>query len=189
MLLLCACSATLADMDARDYIRWYRNNEQLNISKTYPGHEFTATYKTPELIILTEQGGNDLKADVFKKRKAELGNLSYFNFKIRTNENEDLFIVAGYNNVDYPVDLMQADFYLVQEKDTAYCQLYHFERNFGLSPVTNISLAFDTEKFDKASDFTLVFNDEIFRTGINKFLFRTSAIHSIPKLRINDYEN
>lgn len=66
--------------------------------------------------------------------------------------------------------------------------LTKLENTYGLSTERKINLVFapyETEnEFLKADEIDLIFNDEIFGTGINHFKFLSSEINSIPKITI-----
>lgn len=182
-VVLWSCSAGMPDMEASDYMDWYAKNESLNRTRSYPGISFKATYKDAAFIYLLERNGRKSTLMDFEKKRKELGDLFYFNLKITGSDGRDLFTQYGLNDVNYPIDLLQDELSLVQGEDTLPCRLFHFERNYGLSPSANLSLAFEKGR-KKDEDITLVFNDELFRTGLNKFRFSSSSIYSIPKLRL-----
>lgn len=60
--------------------------------------------------------------------------------------------------------------------------LFHFERSFGSSKSNNVVIVFaERELFkSKGEKLDFVFVDEIFKTGINHFVFNRSSIESVP---------
>jgi hypothetical protein len=67
--------------------------------------------------------------------------------------------------------------------------LYTFENTYSLSKGRSIFLVFNKHNFknkpgamDKAD---LIFNDEVFRTGINHFVFDFQKLQSIPEIDLN----
>ena len=68
-------------------------------------------------------------------------------------------------------------------------EVYSFENTYGLSKGRSIYLVFNKKQFgpssEKPSELDLIFNDEVFNTGINHFVFPLDKINNIPELDLN----
>ena len=84
--------------------------------------------------------------------------------------------------VEYYSFKMQKDIKLVQnEKDTIPCALYHYERNYGLSPKTNIMIGF---KLKNTKNLTFVYENKHLRTSIIKIGIIEEDILNHPHIKI-----
>ena len=84
--------------------------------------------------------------------------------------------------VEYYSFKMQKDIQLVQnEKDTIPCALYHYERNFGVSPKTNIMIGF---KLKNTKNLTFVYENKHLRTSIIKIAIKEEDILKHPHIKI-----
>lgn len=61
--------------------------------------------------------------------------------------------------------------------------LVHLENINSLEKHRNLIVVFEKDKF-VTDDFSFVFHDEIFQTGINKFYFKSNDIKRIPKIKL-----
>jgi len=84
--------------------------------------------------------------------------------------------------VEYYSFKMQKDIQLVQnEKDTIPCALYNYERNYGLSPKTNIMIGF---KLKNTKNLTFVYENKHLRTSIIKIAIKEEDILKHPHIKI-----
>lgn len=117
--------------------------------------------------------------------------LLFFNLEISIdNFNDDILkyklegdMESSYTQlVDYYAFKMQKDISIVQnEKDTMPCVLYHYERNYGVSPKTNILLGF---KIPKLYNAVFVYENKHLKTGIIKFIIEEKEIKNHPHIKI-----
>lgn len=84
--------------------------------------------------------------------------------------------------VEYYSFKMQKDICLVQnDKDTIPCVLYHYERNYGVSPKTNVMLGFKPKTYNQL---ILVFDNKHLKTGTVKFYIEEKNIVNHPHIKI-----
>ena len=117
--------------------------------------------------------------------------LLFFNLQIDIdNFNEELLkyklggnIDASYSQrVDYYAFKMQKDINIVlAEKDTIPCMMYHFERNYGVSPKNNFMIGFKLSNFKNA---VLVYDNNLLQTGIIKFELKEKEITHHTHIKI-----
>jgi hypothetical protein len=115
--------------------------------------------------------------------------MSYFKFRIGKSEGTgellkyNLSSAQEYTNrLNYISFEMQKDIFLIQDKDTVYPGLYHYERVFEVAPYATIVLAFDNEKFKPENEFTIVYNDRLFKKGYIKYNYKAGQLIDLPKI-------
>lgn len=62
--------------------------------------------------------------------------------------------------------------------------IVHMENINALEKHRNVMIVFDTTECLK-NNFSFIFSDELFHTGINKFYFKASDINGVPKIILN----
>lgn len=64
--------------------------------------------------------------------------------------------------------------------------LTEFERNYGLDRSGNIIIVFNSPPPEReaVSDWVVVWNDELFHTGLHRFLFKQADIRKMPRLQL-----
>ena len=120
------------------------------------------------------------------------GNVLYFNLEISIDKfNEELLHYKPEANTEEAFDErvayysfgMQQDIYIViAEKDTIPCTMYHYERNYGVSPKNNFMLGFETGQRKNA---VLVYDNKFLTTGPVKFALNEQDLYNHPQIKIN----
>lgn len=78
---------------------------------------------------------------------------------------------------------MQKDISIVlAEKDTIPCTVYHYERNYGVSPKNNFMLGFRSGAVKNA---VLIYDNTCLTTGPVKFALNEQELLNHPKIKIN----
>lgn len=78
---------------------------------------------------------------------------------------------------------MQKDICIVvAEKDTIPCTMYHYERNYGVSPNNRFMLGFEASGLKNA---VLVYDNPYLPTGPVKFALSEQDLSSHPQIKIN----
>lgn len=191
ILLLFSCSRD--KLTPGEYIHWVTDKSNGLLTETAIGsYTFFLQYKPLDYVSLQERKGENLVKDSLEKTKKELEDLQYYTFKIRSADNNEVMAVQTendpeyYSRLEYFMGVMQDDIVLVEGKDTLPCLLFHFERNYGLSPDNSFVLAFEKQKAQKnSSDRTLVFNDQVLGTGPVHLTIKGKSIDNIPELKLN----
>ncbi len=94
-------------------------------------------------------------------------------------ENDD---VSFENRVAYYSFGMQKDIRLIQGMDTIPCTVYHYERNYGISPQNHFMLGF---RASPAKDIVLVYDNQLLATGPVRFALKEQDLTYHPKITIN----
>jgi hypothetical protein len=188
LLLISSCSPS--SLDAISYIKWVEDEEnELKVSKEIDGFSFSLQYKPVPYIILMENGGVCPADGKYNERKEELGGMQYYTLRISSDKDQDL-LKAGvrndndyYSRLEYFTSVMQDDIKLVDGSDTIACALYHYERNYNLSPYTNVMLGFENGLQEKkGAERTLILNDQVLGIGTIKLSIQEENIANMPEL-------
>lgn len=186
--LLFSCNPSA--LTPREYVAWMNEDRNgLKITKTIGGYDFTLLYKTPEYIALMEKKDERIPLDSIMKRADQLSGVQHYTFTIKPHEGGEVMAAGAqseeeyYGRLQYLVESMQDDIILIEGKDTIPCALFHYERNYGISPLNNFVLGF--EAVNENEDKVFVFNDRILGTGPVKFTVSANDIRNIPRLKAN----
>ncbi len=150
----------------------------------YISNEQMALQQIQDISNVTQSKFDSLVKDydslLFFNLQIDIDNFNDELLKYKLGENMD----AEYNQrVDYYSFGMQKDINIVlYEKDTVPCVLYHFERNYGISPKNNFMLGFKVSSLKNA---VLVYDNKFLKTGTIKFALKEEEILNHPHIKFN----
>src|ERR1035437_2351097 len=170
-----------------EFVRWVKDEDHgLKKEKKIGDIVFSAQYKPVEYVICMEERSTHISDSVVKRKKSELGDMLYLDFKIALEKGEGellkykLSSMAEYGDrVNYFSFKMQNDIFLVDGNDTISCTLFHFERAYDAVPYSTFVLGFPNN--NKAGNKTLIYHDNIFKKGIIKLEFENNNLKAVPK--------
>lgn len=173
-----------------EYVNWVKNPENgLVASKKMGAFEFSLLYKPVEYIALMEARGHSVSKEDVNKRKQELDGMQYYTLKIATTKDNEIMKTGitseyeYYQRLEYFISPAQDDISIVEGKDTLPCQLYHFERNYGVAPYSTIVLGFPKSgETGEKNDKLFIYNDRVLGTGPVMLAIRQSDIDNVPEL-------
>lgn len=200
VLISCSESSVLNEIDYMNYI--IDEDNGLNNSKEINELEFQLQYEPINYKILKKIKDRVFTNDQYKNELEKFEGSQYFLFKIRLKDkNADLLKYQSSGQIEYANRVqyfsynIQDNFLLVEGSDSLKCKLFHFERNFGISPYATFLLGFDSNdelteseysfKENVKEDKTLVYNDVVFGVGPIKYNIKAKDINNIPELTIN----
>lgn len=162
-----------------------------SMEKKIKAVNFKLIYIPAEQFALREMGDMSAATQAgFDSLVKAYAGLSMFNLEIRVDGfNEELVhYQPGGRAVDfekvtaYYAFGMQKDIYIVQsEKDTIPCTVYHYERNYGISPNNNFMLGFEAANLKEA---VLVYDNDYLKTGPVKFALNALDQNKHPQIKI-----
>jgi hypothetical protein len=82
----------------------------------------------------------------------------------------------------YSFDMQKNICIVVAEKDTIPCTMYHYERNYGVSPKNTFMLGFEASHLKNA---VLIYDNQFLTTGPVKFALRDQDLFTHPQIKIN----
>lgn len=162
LILLVALSFYSCDsglrLEKESYIEWIENensdSKQIIEDKNI---RITCFYTPTDYIILKEINNNILKLEEFTKRKGELSDIIFFQFIIKSIDNvpfldnDKLSEKAKLNLEEYFRYEFQNTIGLVNGKSDTEIkpEIYHMERNYGISPEIKIIFGFSNDGLSK----------------------------------------
>jgi hypothetical protein len=143
-------------------------------------------YQPLEYVYLKERKESEISKmdfDVWKKDKI---NYEFYILRLRSEKANEISQHEAANfgeysqYLDYFVSDFQNDIIKVVGPDTLPCELYHYERNFGISANNNFNLVFN--KSASKEDKTIIINLGVYELGNIKFKFKKEDIDNLPSL-------
>lgn len=187
-MMLFSCAQK--ELSVKDYLAWVNNPENgLKVSKEIKEYKIELFYKPAEYIAINEQKTTEIDTALFFQRIKEIKDFQYYTLKIESLKGTEMMrtnIASEHEysqRLQYFSDLVQYDLLLEENNDTLTCQLFHFERNYGVAPYNNIVLGFPKPTQENAK--TLVFNDQMLGIGKIKLKIEKDNIDNIPNIILN----
>ena len=180
------------------YMGWVESNESgLRKSKTIGNYKYSIQYKPWSYIARQNLRDALYTVEDLKEQIGQMNELQYFTLRIGLqSERGDILesgiadMMAYQERIGYLNAHLNQDIFLLDGGDTLSCVLHHFERDFGLTPYINITLAFQIHEDEKAavlkqspyrySDKVFVFDDRVFGTGMVKLTILKEDLVEIP---------
>jgi hypothetical protein len=174
-----------------EYLKYIENKVNgLKSEKIIGDIKFIAQYKPFEYVLLKESKLRFYDEDIINKLKNDLSGYYYYTFIISSVNKQSTLLEKNDGKPDYYARLtycsfgMQNDFQLIDGEDTLHCEIFNFERNFGLAPYNSFTLGFPARKMiTKELPKILIYTDRIFDLGTVKFKTEAEDIKNIPNLK------
>jgi hypothetical protein len=174
-------------LSPHEYVKWVRASDNgLNVQKKIDGFEFILQYKPSEYIVLNQHKSDTVSKERIEKELADYSGLQYYTFSVSSENEKDLLKAditienEYYSRLEYFTSYAQDDISLVENGDTLACVLYHFERNYALSPKVDLVLGFEKTKSFSTSDKQFIFHDRILGIGPIQLTIEVSSINHLP---------
>jgi hypothetical protein len=173
------------------YVSWVENEKNgLKAKKEIGDFVYTLQYKPLPYIALMEKRDPQVKTEYVQKRVKELRGMQYYTLTITSKDKKEVLAShidsenEYYDRLQYLVDGAQDDISLIEAGDTLPCRLYHFERDYGITPNAKILLGFEEATGEKAKeDRTIYFNERILGSGRMFLAINASSISKLPQLK------
>lgn len=183
-LLITRCKET--KLRTEQYINWIEDADNgLRVTKSIGEVTLSLQYKPMEYILAKEQMQESMNGEEKEKRINELGNMQYYNltYSLAGNSGDILKYNLGdaseyQERIYYFSFHMQEDIFMIEGNDTLPCELFHFERYYGLSPKLSFSLGF--KNTGNKTDKQVIIDDNIYGSGPVKFIIALKDIQNIP---------
>jgi hypothetical protein len=193
-LFILLCSSSCGGdkvLTQEDYVDWYNTAKDVNKQKEVGEYNIELKYLTHDYLALRhfKNAVSEIDKEAFDKQKKRYEGHYYFTLRIKNKDNQKTVLnneISGYgeygNRLNYFAFYAQDDFKLIEGKDTVECALHHFENNYGLSPINDITIVFKDKKLYE--DMTFVWFDRVLGVGTVKFFIEKSELDNLPKLDI-----
>lgn len=195
VLLGVACSSTIDSYE--EYVK-YLNQERNGLVQEHnkQGLRIKMKYLPTDFLVLNELRHETASiTDASRKQlRKEYANSLTFLMTIGPGAGEDFDVtkigVANYQEFSERIMTMtyalKTQIRLEGGGKQYHPDLAQLEELFGLQNKRNILLVFNLSEEEQGAlfnqDFSVQYEDEIFHTGINQFLFRKAAIQNIPTI-------
>lgn len=174
----------------KEFLSWVIDEENgLTKKKKISDIDYKIAYLPAEQMAYMELKNEPYTEEKFNSTLQNYKNMSYFNFRIELNSQSGEVLKYNLNSaqhyserINYLAFGMQKDIFMIQNGDTLFSGLYHFERIYDLAPYATVMLAFDDKKFKKENEFSIVFNDHLFNKGYIKYNYKPNQIIDLPNL-------
>ncbi len=183
--------ASLSPVEFRSWVKDADNG--LWVSKTIDNYKLSLLYKPVEYMVINENKNEQLTAALMEKGIKEYGNMQYYTLRIESQEGGELLKVGITDEsqyaqrLEYFMSAMQDDISLADGADTLACILYHFERDYGMSPHAQFVLGFEgttKKRQEQNKDKELIVNDRILGLGAVHLLIQGKNIDKIPAIKL-----
>lgn len=177
--------------DAKDFVEkeaeknsYEKKIKEVNFKLKYISNDQMALQQINDLSQINQLQFDSIVRNydslLFFSLEIDIDNFSEELLKYKLDENVD----ASYNErVDYYSFGMQKDINIVlSEKDTIPCVLYHYERNYGISPKNKFMIGFKTSKL---KDAVFVYENKFLKTGTIKFEIKEQDILNHTRIKID----
>lgn len=173
-----------------EYVAWVTDKKNgLKVEKTIGEFTYTTQYKPLPYVALLELQKENVSAVELKQKMDEYSGLQYFTFQISTDSQDELLkknlseTNEYYRRIQYFSFDMQKDLKLIEGKDTLDCELYHFERVYGIAPYARFVLGFP--KTNNNDDKTLFLDEQIFGSGKIYLTVQAKNSNQLPAVITN----
>lgn len=165
----------------QEYVAWLNEKDHGCISeKTVKNVQFSAKYLPTQFLTLREMQMNNydsIRTDSVRNEYAR--GISFFFIIKPVNESKDVDImfadvynVEGFRERVHDMNFLMADMFSLQYDDKEISpSLFHLENDYGLSNGRGMMMVFPNLDSTEIKNMKLVFDDQLFNTGINKFAF------------------
>jgi hypothetical protein len=190
-IVMLSCGRKL--VSPHEYVKWMKDKQNgLFVTKTIADFEFSLQYKSAEFIAIEQIRSDSVSSKTIEDRKRAINGMQYYTFRIKALDGKEV-LQSGIadeseyaSRLEYFLSYAKADISLIENGDTLACALYHFERNYGLSPITNIVLGFERKPGSESADKTFIYNDQVLNSGPVQLTIQAHDIQQIPLI---DYAN
>lgn len=180
-----------------EYMRWVEDKENgLKVEKKIGEMTYMAQYKPYDYLSVLELKNETIDDKRLKEKIKNYEGMQYFTFRITAEDQQQELLrknIASdqeyYSRIEYFSFNMQKDFKLIDGKDTLDCELYHYERVYGLAPYATFVLGFpltkDEEKNNRSHrDKTIGYTDHVFGSGNIYMTIKGEDLSRVPELKL-----
>jgi hypothetical protein len=200
LILLWAATGCIKEIGSEEeYYKWISDPEHELVRTKKAGEvEISVRYLSPRFLAYKEWKGLDNKTDIKLDSLVDsYANSLTFLMSISNRAQEDkkadimyegLESFEGYNSRVHEMNFNFQNYLLLQQgQSKVEPSICVMENSYGLSKVKKIYIVFPAKHEDKEllhkQELDIVYVDEIFNTGINHFLFSSSAINKANQIK------
>lgn len=200
-LIFSSCSFFNSEKELGDYMQWIHNEDNgLVKSKHINGLIFTVKYLPAEYMAYQELKDSNAhtisKDSLIKQYRNTLFFLLTVNSddEMKENAGKDVMYLGVKNPKEYQERVMLMNFNMkefisiqLNDSSTYSPVLTNMENTYGLSNGRSILCVFapykSIQEFNNSNTIDLIWDDEIFQSGRNHFVFDSKDFLSLPRLK------
>ncbi len=188
---------TIAQLELNpvQYVQWINDQEINSLTKKKEISEinFQLKHLPVEYMVSNELRKKEVSKAELDSLLPEYQGMEYYELRISVDDFNDetakygVADMAEYQQrIVYMSFAMQNDLSVTVNGDKEVaCQLFHFERTYGVAPYATFLFGFSKEQMgDQVEERTVVFNDNLFNKGLVKFHWHTAEIENVPKIQV-----
>ena len=194
LLLIASCNK---EIGVDEYIIYMNESKDLNKEIEQKGLSISSSYKSSELLALTElrkaaKNKSAISKDIFKTEREKFSNAVYFDLTMGLKNRENIMTRGLADQTQYAAMLGELTYnmgehvYVVTDtKDTLRSITYNFSNTYGMSPDIKFLFAFPARLLEGSyNSFEIVYNDRLF--GLNKkvsFQYKVADLKKHPHIK------
>lgn len=196
-LLLCAialysCAERSGSMDVNDFMRYVESSSSGYRKDINAGDmSVNIQYKPIEYVVYKEMARSAIDIDSFEARCLELQHTIWFNIGLHIKDAQvnpiknNVSGIQEYNS-RYQYFLTEASkdikAYYGSDENEIEKIAYHFETNYGLTPMDVIVVGFKIPDSIAKEDIVLVYHDKLYNSGLVKAKISKENLQNQPQL-------
>jgi hypothetical protein len=173
-----------------EFVRWATDKEhKLVKDKKISEINYQLAFIPMQSMAYLELKNDSITKKKFEEAENHYKEMSYFKFRIELIGGSGELLKYNLESnqqyserINYMSFKMQKDIFLVQGRDTLSPGLFEFERIFEIAPYATVMFAFDKKKFSPESEFTIIYNDRLFKKGLIKYNYRPKLLIDLPNI-------
>lgn len=173
-------------------------NSKLTISKSIEDFEFSVKYEPHFLLAIKENDTLPVNKQDVQRIISKSGGYEHLHcLKLKIENKKWKTELLKYNvssmneyseRINYYSFKSQNDMLLIEGNDTLRSAFVNFERSFDLSPVINLTIAFERKTKGRLDRLNFVFDDRVYNNGKIKFELNSELISLFNSPEIKYYK-
>jgi hypothetical protein len=188
---------TIGEMDLNpvQYVNWVNEQEVNSLTKTREIGEinFQLKHLPIEFMISNELRKKDVSQTEIDSLLPQYSGMEYYELRISVDDFYDETAKYGVTDmvmyqqrIAYMSFTMQNDLTVeLSGGKEVPCQLFHFERTYGVAPYATFLFGFSKEAMGEGiEERTVVLNDNLFNKGLVKFYWHSTELENVPQIQV-----
>lgn len=178
-------------LPADNYSGWMEENSS-ELSKSYSNDklEFILNFIPSDYAAYLTLQGEKPTQEYWDTLKNNYDSISIFKLQIKSlNSNEEFYKTdkpdaSLYEDrvKYYSFEFQQNIFAVLDNSDTINCNMFHYERSYGVSPYSTFMIGF--EKFNPEKDVKIIIREKYFTNKNIEFKYSKKELSNVPQLKL-----
>lgn len=184
-LILISCNKNLSP---EEFIQWVNNPVNgMVVHENVKEYKISLQYQPNLFLAITNTEEGNRTKELIGEQLLKREGMQYFVLRLENYQTHESILemdskteedrIKRLSYFDYK---MQSDIILVDGLDTLPCLIYHFEKNYSMTPYNSVVLAFDNSK--DIENKTLLIDGHVFDTDKIKLEIKKESLINIPRI-------